>query len=168
MNEYSICHSCGHPGVIRVGSKGWQTAEEKKLIAMEEKRVCPSCYQATCCAKIQKVADKLPKFSGSISQQKFATDILQRLLAGLSSLEVLEALLAQDVLDPRPLLDAWQSIGHRDVLTPAGPRKWQYLVLRNAYPSFVKALPPTPREAYSDPGDVQNNIKRVRTNLIDV
>ena len=168
MNEYSICHSCGHPGVVLVANANWQTTMEKQKIAQGERQVCPSCYQATCNAKIQKAVDKLPKFSGSSSQDKFATDILQRLLAGLSSLEVLEALLAQDVLDPRPLLDAWQSIGHRDVLTPAGPRKWQYLVLRNAYPSFVKALPPTPREAYSDPGDVQNNIKRVRTNLIDV
>lgn len=168
MNEYTIYHSCGHPGVIHVGSKGWQTVKEKKLIAMGEKRVCPTCYQATCNAETQNAIDKLPQFSGSASQEKFATDILQRLLAGLSSLEVAGELLAQDVLDPRPLLDAWQSIGHRDVLTPAGPRKWQYLVLRNAYPSFVKALPPTPREAYSDPGDVQNNIKKVRTNLIVV
>lgn len=162
MSDYPIRHSCGHSGVVPVGSP-YPTNAEKREIWKTEKRLCLACYSVKCEAETAKKFGKLPAFAGTSNQVKFAKDVLTRLVAGLPS-SITSTLLSQEILEARPLLDAWQSIEHRDLGTPVGPRKWQYLVLREAYPQLVAALP---KDA-SDPGDVKANIRKIRTMAVEV
>ncbi len=157
MTDYPIRHSCGHSGAVHVGSQH-PTNAEKREIWKGEKRLCPACYSAACEAETAKKFGKLPAFAGTPNQVMFAQDVLQRLLVGLP-IGITSMLLSQETLEAAPLLDAWQSVEHRDRETLAGPRKWQYLVLREAYPQFVAVLP----KDTSDPGDVKANIRKIRT-----
>ena len=122
MIDFPTRHSCGHLGAVAVVNPQCLCNSEKLEIRKAEKRLCPTCYSANCEVTTEKEFGKLPGFLGSPRQAEFAQDVLRRLLAGLPSDGTVSALLSQETLEARPLLDAWQSNEHRDLNTPAGFR----------------------------------------------
>ena len=129
--DYTIHHSCGHQGTIYIVNPRCLSRKDDQSVTMAEKRVCPSCYQVACQTQAQeRFGPKLPEFSGSEAQQDYAKTVLQQLLAGVGSDPMVRGILAQESLDPRPLLDAWNGSPHRNLLPT---KKWQWWVLREAY-----------------------------------
>jgi hypothetical protein len=140
--EYTIHHSCGHQGTIHVVNPRCLSRKDNQSIAMAEKRICHSCYQVACQDQAKERFGKLPEFSGSEAQQEFAKSVFQQLLAGMASNDpMVLGILAQDILDPCPLLDAWNGSPHRNVVPT---KNWQWMILRGAYGSLL------PKEVWSE------------------
>ena len=131
MIDYPIQHSCGHSGTIHVHNPNCLINKEKREIAIAEKRVCPSCYQAACREQATDLFGELPEFFGSEAQQEYAKTVLQRLLAGVASDDPLVLrIMGQKTLDPRPLLDGWTGSPHRNLIPG---QTWQRMILNGAY-----------------------------------